>query len=150
MAFKTEEKKIGPCTYKVTQLGAIKGRAAFLRLVKVLGPMLGGAVDQDGKVRDKDFDLGKLFASMTLDEDDLTYFCDLFGERTFVVKPDGKMPRLDNVFDEHFAGQYIDMVQWLAFAVKVNFADFFDVAVSAVPAPASIAAQTNTVSSSSP
>ena len=79
---------------------------------------------KDGKVVTKDFDLGDLFTRLTLDEEDLTYFCDAFAEKTFVVQPDGKMPRLDNVFDAHFAGHYIDLVQWLAFAVRVNFADF--------------------------
>ena len=36
MAFKTEDKKIGENTYKVSELGAIKGRTVFLRLDKVL------------------------------------------------------------------------------------------------------------------
>ena len=29
-------------------------------------------------------------------------------------------------FDEHFASRYVAMLKWLAFALKVNFADFFD------------------------
>ena len=99
MAFKTESKTIGGLEYRVSQLGAIKGRAAFLRLVRCLGPMLGGLVSKDGKVKSKDFDIGELFAKMTIEEQDLTYFCDLFAEKTFVVLEDNKMPRLDNVFD---------------------------------------------------
>ena len=42
-----------------------------------------------------------------------------------VVLEDLKMPRLDGVFDEHFAGRYMEMVQWLAFCVQVNFQGFF-------------------------
>jgi hypothetical protein len=29
-------------------------------------------------------------------------------------------------FDEHFAGSYLAMYKWLAFALKANFADFFE------------------------
>ena len=131
--FNAETKKIGGCEYKVTQLGAVKGRGAFLRLVKCLGPMLAGLAGKGGKVAD--IDVGALFSRLDLTEDDLTFFCDTFAEKTFVTLPDGKMPRLDKVFDEHFAGSYSYMVQWLAFAVKVNFADFFDGLSSAPASP---------------
>jgi hypothetical protein len=137
--FKTEEKKIGDCTYRVSQVGAIAGRAAFLKLVKAAGPLLGGMVDKKGKVSG-DFDLGSMFEKVNLTESDLTYFCDLFSEKTFVVLPDGKTPRLDapGFFDSHFAGRYLEMVQWLAFCVGVNFAGFFGGALSAPNDPASL------------
>ena len=128
--FKCESKKIGACEYRVTQLGAVAGRGAFLRLVRALGPMLAGLATAGGKV-----DLGEVFGRLELSEADLTYFCDLFAEKTFVMLPDGKMPRLDKCFDEHFAGSYLFMVQWLAFAVKVNFADFFGDALTGPPSP---------------
>ena len=132
--FSAEVKKIGGCEYKVTQLGAIKGRGAFLRLVRCIGPVFAELAGKSGKGA-KDIDIGALFSRLELSEDDLTFFCDTFAEKTFVTLPDGKMPRLDKVFDEHFAGSYSYMVQWLAFAVKVNFADFFDGLSSAPASP---------------
>jgi hypothetical protein len=134
--FKTEERVIGASTYMVSQLGAIAGRAAFLRLVKALGPALGGLVSAGGKLRG-DIDFGDLISRVQLSEGDLSYFCDLFAQKTFVKLEDGKMPRLDNVFDAHFAGKYMDLVQWLAFCVKVNFADFFGDLGQSGPAPPS-------------
>ena len=140
MAFKTESKIIGGLEYKVSQLGAIKGRTAFLRLVKALGPVVGGLVDPKGAPR-QSLDLADMFGKLALTDADLTYFCDIFSEKTFVVKG-SQMPRLDNVFDDHFAGRYLDMVQWLAFCVQVNFADFFGGALIAAVDPASPSAPT--------
>ena len=148
MAIKTEEKQIGACIYRVSQLGAIKGRAAFLRLVKALGPIAGGLVDAKGK-QAASLDLGDLMARLTLTEDDLTFFCDLFAEKTFIVKSDGKTPRLDHCFDDHFAGRYLEMIQWLAFAVQVNFADFFGAALNAASGQASPSAPTEPAAGSS-
>jgi hypothetical protein len=118
MALKTEEREIGGLKYRVTQLGAKAGRAALLRIMKTVGPaaaMLQGD-DLAGA-------LGKFFENLS--EVDLDYFCALFGEKSFVFQADGKMPRVDQVFDEHFAGRYLDMIEWLIFAGEVNFADFF-------------------------
>jgi hypothetical protein len=120
--FKTEERVIGGLTYKVSQLGAIKGREAFLRLFKCLGPMAGTLANK-GEV-----DLATALQRLEMTAGDLAYFCDLFAEKTFVVLEDKRAPRLDNVFDTYFAGKYLDMVQWLAFAVEVNFRDFWGAA----------------------
>lgn len=39
---------------------------------------------------------------------------------------------LSRQFDDHFAGRYKAMYQWLVFALKVNFADFFTEAVGEI------------------
>ncbi len=122
--FKTDSKTIGGLEYRVSQLGAVKGRAVFLRIVKLVGPAIASVV-KGGKIDMKNVDLGDLFKRVELTEEDLTFFCDAFAEKTFVVLPDKKAPRLDHVFDAHFAGKYGDMMQWLVFCVSVNFADFF-------------------------
>lgn len=39
---KTDQRRIGKCEYRVTQLGFLEGRRAFLRLLKLAGPSLEG------------------------------------------------------------------------------------------------------------
>lgn len=114
--FKTEEKVIGAYTYKVTQLDAITGRRAFTRMMKVVGPALGGSSEG----------LETFFSSLA--EDDMDHFCNLFAKMTTVSGGDlreGAEPQLSDVFMYHFAGRYLEMVEWLVFAFKVNFASFF-------------------------
>lgn len=121
MAFKSEAKQIGAYTYKVTQLDAIRGRRAAVRLGKVIAPALDAdsiSVDSIGKM------LAKALGSLT--EDDFDYFCDLLSAQTSVKGPGFKgEPQLADVFATHFADRYADMVQWLAFALKVQFGSFF-------------------------
>lgn len=52
---------------------------------------------------------------------------ELMAESTAVHGPgygDAGAP-LSRQFEDHFAGRYKAMLQWLAFALRVNFADFF-------------------------
>ena len=118
--FKFEKKKIGAHTYYVTQLNALVGRKALVRLAKFLGPALASA--GKGNVTD-----ALASVAENLSEVDVEYFCDLFAEKTVVTggKYDEGEPDLHLIFDEHFAGEYLEMVQWLAFAFQVNFASFF-------------------------
>lgn len=104
---KTEERVIGDDTLEVTQLGAIKGRAVFVRVLKVIGPALTGK------------DMAGIFAG--LNEEDVTYLCDAFAPMT-LVKGKGQ---LDKIFDVYFAGRFLEMFQWLAFCIELNFASFF-------------------------
>lgn len=115
---KTEEKAIGNNTYIVTALGALKGREVFVRMVK----MLGGAVDSLDKNN-----LGEALTKLAdrLDEKDLNYLCDILAKNTDVRLPDGRAPRLADVFDLHFSANYLDMLAWLVFALTVNFESFF-------------------------
>ena len=120
---RTETKHIGGYDYTVSQLDAIEGRRAFTRLTRFVGPALvhvtGDAVD-----------MAKLFADVAgrLAEDDVDYFCDLFAKRTAVSGGDlkaGAQPQLDTIFSLHFAGRYLELVEWLTFCFKVNFGPFF-------------------------
>ena len=115
--FKTEEKRIGEFTYRVTQLDAITGRGAFTRLMKVGGPAI-AKLDEG---------VGAAFGELCtrLEVEDVHYFCDLFAKQTEVVQPDGKAPQLSDIFLFHFAGRYLEMMQWLTFAMKANFGSFF-------------------------
>jgi len=116
MLRKTEEREIGGLKYRVAQLGGIRAREVQLRLVQCLGPSVGALVGGDFAAA-----FGALKA---LGAADLAYFCDTFGEVSFVFTEDGKMPRIDKVFDDHFAGRTGDMWKWLLFCVEFNYADF--------------------------
>jgi hypothetical protein len=124
-AFKQESARIGAHTYKVTQLDALKGRRAFTRLAKLLGPafaQLQGEGTDDEKV-------ARALTSLVdrMSEDDVDFFCDAFAELTEVSGGAYKKaaPQLDTVFATHFAGNYLEMTRWLIFAMKVNFSSFF-------------------------
>ncbi len=124
--FATETKTIGAFRYKVTQLDAHRGRRAFMRLTKLIGPAM-VQLQSSGKLDDK---IEKAITQLVdrLGEDDVDYFCDLFASMTSVSGGDLKAnaePQLDAIFSVHFAGRYLEMLQWLIFSMKVNFASFF-------------------------
>jgi len=117
MSRETKEKKIGEHTYYVTQMGAIEGRRVFARLVKIFAPMASG-----GTVEER---IARVAAEFT--EEDVDFFCDVFAKTTTVsgVAYGTKQPRLVDVVDVHFVASYEYMVQWLAFALGVNYEGFF-------------------------
>lgn len=147
----TREKTIGNHTYYVRQLGATKGRQALVRLVKTLGPVLGAALggmslEQMSKskepinVMDMDADtIAPLLESLAthINESDLEWFCDTFGECTQVKTPEGGQVPLNKEKQElHFAGRYGEMFRWLGFCLEVNFKDFLSIPVSGLGAAA--------------
>lgn len=125
MGLETKSKTIGRYEYRVTQLGFKRGNATWIRLLKVLGPALGRLLEGGrslGSLAIAD-SLGSLAANLT--EDDLNYFCEVFGESTVVNVSADKQPILIPKLQEtHFAGQYGEMLKWLAFCVEVNYSDF--------------------------
>jgi len=128
---KTKQKRIGGrgYVYHVTQFGAREGGHVLVRLLKILGGSVGealqGATDFDMGV------VGKVIANLatTVDEKDLDYLVDTFAKTTS-VEIEGKPVPLtaEGVLDVHFAGEYTELSQWLAFAVEANFGDFFGAA----------------------
>jgi hypothetical protein len=142
MKFKIEKKRIGIHTYYVTQLDALRGRREIVRLAKVIGPAL--------SVADKGEEaaLAKLVEALSVDEFD--HFCEVLSEQTVVTGgAHGELePQLSDVFAEHFAGNYLEMVQWLAFALGVNFGSFFAGAVEKIAQQAKKGARSNTASTS--
>lgn len=51
--------------------------------------------------------------------------CKAFADHTMLRKEDGKEPELSDVFEDHFAGNYLDMMEWFAFCVEHNYANFW-------------------------
>lgn len=112
--------EIAPYTYEVTTCDAFKGRSAFVRLSNVLGAAFSTATTDRAIV-------GNLL--MRLREEDLKYFCDLFGELTTVTggEHEDKTPYLKGLlFGTHFAGRYDAMFDWLCFCIDANYSSFFE------------------------
>jgi len=128
VGLETKSRVIGRYEYKVTQLGFKKGNATWVRLLKVLGPALGKLLETGANLKSMNVaalsgPLAEL--AMTLTEEDLNYFCEVFGEATVVeVSADKKPILVPKVQETHFAGQYGEMLKWLAFCVEVNYSDF--------------------------
>ena len=117
MAIESRTKSIGSSDYTVEPHGAIKGRALLLRLVKIVGPSL-TAVSQDS-IPDA---IKSLLGGLS--EEDLTFLCEEFSKKTMVTVDGGEL-QLSKIFDQHFVGSYLEMIQWLAWCVEVNFSSFF-------------------------
>lgn len=115
---KTSEKVIGSNTYRVTALGALKGRSVFVMLVRLLGASAEGLQKASlaGAIP---------YIAANLTDADMASLCDTFGKVSDVVLPDGRAPRVADVFDLHFSDNYLEMVQWLMFCLEVNFSSFF-------------------------
>jgi len=137
MALETKEKLIGKNTYKVTQLGAVTGRKVFAKLMGLVGPAMAVAAGEGGVEKA----LASLFSG--LDDANMDYFCDQFAPNT-MVSTGGKLFKLSDIFDLHFAGNYGELASWLLFSLEVNFGDFLDVLKSRVvnaPEPAKEASE---------
>lgn len=123
MGLSVSSKHINGHEYKVRQLGANKGRSVLIRLSKLVGPMAASVAAAKDKETALETAAQAAFAAIT--EEDFKFVCDTFAESTDVVMPDGREPQLSKIFDLHFAGEYLTMIQWLAFCVEVNFGSFF-------------------------
>lgn len=120
MAIEAKETSIGEFRYLVRQLPGRQSARVLTRLVKVFGPMMEQIGKQEGWKA-----LAALVTNLTVEDTD--YFIDAFAPMTEVILPSGKSPVLNGIFDVHFQGRAKDMVEWLAFCLKVNYSDFFGV-----------------------
>ncbi len=122
MGLEKQTKAIGEFSYEVTPLGAKDGNRVLMKIAKTVGPMFllaaggGGGVDGIAK---------SVEAIKDMSEADFEWVIDKLASHTGVVYPDGRVPRLAQIFDGHFAGLYAEEIEWLEFAIDVNFAPFF-------------------------
>lgn len=126
----TQTRDIDDITFRVEQLDVKTARAVFIRLTHLLGPSLAelGKLAGDGSILDVDHTaalgvISKLLASAT--EEDLEYLVQVFMKKSKFKMPEatGLVPLVDIAF----TGRLLTMFKWLAFAIEVNYADFFDV-----------------------
>jgi hypothetical protein len=129
---------IGRYAYTVTQLRAKQGNAVLVRLAKLAGPTLGalfsGGEEGAGEALER-VSLGGLGAALRefaagLTEADLDWLCTTFADCTTVEIEPGSVKPLRGIFDLHFAGAYLELFEWIAFCLEVNFADFFGALVA--------------------
>lgn len=110
----SKRKEINGNTYTVESLGATKGRQVFVRILRILGSALG----------DGEFDIAK--ASRSLAEADVDYLCDVFAPQTRIrLKGSKEEVSLSEIQELHYAGNYLEMIQWLAFCLDLNFRNVF-------------------------
>lgn len=138
MAIETRERQIGGTLYRVTQLPARPGRALLVRYLKLIGPGAGSLVGGVGRSGASTFDLalgvgiGDAIHDFCerLNDAELGTICDEFARYTVIVQSRDVQIRLSDVFDDHFAAKYDEMLKWLRFCSEVNFASFFAVAAA--------------------
>lgn len=134
MALEPREKTIAGESYRVSPLGAKRGRGMLVRLVKILGPGMGSFVGGVGRSPSGTVEsalalgVGEAVHDLTarLREDELSAILDEFALTTILVKSAEIELRLSDVFDDHFAARYDVMLLWLRFCLEVNFGSFFD------------------------
>ncbi len=138
---KTEEKEIGGIRFTTTQLPATRGFTLFTRLVKVAGPVvsaLGSMNPEEDMVRA----IGPLADGLkNLNPDEVVDLAlsVLVGTQAIMTDESGKTRRYDlssrENIDRVFNGKLKSMFEVLAFAIRVNFQDFFGDS-SLIPVPA--------------
>lgn len=129
MARESKTLVIGKHEYKLMTLGAVKGAELWLDLLHII------ATPIETLTKSKDLDEAGIAQAIvaavrSLDHATATKFYTAFGSVTTVrrVGTDGveRWPTLDGaVFDDHFAGNYIEMTEWLVQSVMFNFLGFF-------------------------
>lgn len=112
---RTASKRIGKNEYVVNTLPATEGLLAFGKLAPLfslaaMGADTGAAIAQGIR----NFDAAAFEA-----------VAKVFAMHTTVNLSDGRSPRLNGVFDEHFSGEYLELTEWFAFCVECNYSTFF-------------------------
>lgn len=136
MGIETRDTTIGATTYRVAHLPTKKGQALLVRIVKLLGPGVGSFVGGLARPADE-FDsamaqgVGEALYDLAarLNAQEVEIVLEEFAKHTFVIltAPDGQeiTPRLSDVYDDHFAGRYDDLIKWAKFCFEVNYRSFF-------------------------
>lgn len=124
MGLEKQTKQIGEFSYEVTTLGAKLADRMLLKLAKSVGPVFLAAAGSSALGAD---------AFSALSEDDYDWVVEKLARSTDVQIGD-KAPSLWPVYDLHFAGKPIEKLEWLKFAVEVNFGPFFHALMARVAA----------------
>lgn len=117
----TTQKTIDDVSFYLTQLGFREGKKALVRLTKIVGPGLSRVAmsAKDGDMKHIAVAIFELTESLT--EQDLDYFCEVFGAHT-EIEDGHKRVRLNaDIQNVIFAGRYDLMFKWLGACFEVNF-----------------------------
>lgn len=117
-------KRIDGVEYEVRMLPATRATKLLVKLGKMLGPAFAAIARGEGGI-DREIDgalfagaVSALFASADPDEVDA-----ILKELAEVTLADGK--GLRPIYDIHFAGKIGRLMKWAAFALQVQYEDFF-------------------------
>lgn len=118
MGIESQTKKIGEFTFEVLPLGAKMADKVLLKIAKSVGPLFllvagGGGIE------------GAADAVRGLSDDDFEFVRDALAGSTNVHLEAGKSPRLRDVYDVLLQGMTSERLEWLEFALEVNFGGFF-------------------------
>ncbi len=136
----TDTRTIDGFSYDVTQLPGMRGVRFLARLGRIVGPSLGGLITslQGGGLAGADLSavavsVGRLFIDLT--ENELEAICrELLGSATYRDPVTQKIVPVMDDFDLHFQGRAASVLKLLAFALEVNYGNFFDALRGAVTA----------------
>lgn len=114
-----ESREIGDKTFQIRLLPFSDGRKAYSKLQKLLSAHGDEVLTQAG--------IGLfMFAGLAgaVSDDDLAFFCDVFGKSTEVNLGGNKTLTLSNEANRTivFAGAYDNLFEWLDACVEINFA----------------------------
>lgn len=148
MAIEKQTKQIGECSYEVTPFGAKIGNRVLLKVIKSIAPIYFVAAAAGGlKAIGTE---GVASALAGVDEDEFEWIVEKFASSTDVIFADGRRPTLHSVYDMHFAGRYLEELDWLEFVIEVNFGPFFQELKRKAAAKAKLANAKAPSSSTSP
>lgn len=125
MARKTERAVIGGTPYIITQLGARAGRLLYKKLVTAIGPVLREAflsslttTPETATVTAAALTIRGLEA---VPEHLFEELCEVFASTTLVQIGALEMElSKGDIFDQHFAGEYSNMLAWIVKCIEVN------------------------------
>ena len=111
--------------YGVYMLPPKLARKILVRIFQVLGPSAGEAFKREEQ--EILAAIGPILATLAdrLNDDDLDWMMGELAKVSTVELEPGKAPSLGQIFDNHFRGRIGRMFKWFAFAVEVQYADFW-------------------------
>jgi len=114
---KEQEQTINGTKFKVTQLGFADGMELLTRLGRLIGPSLKDSHHQSSPTAM----IGDIISRLSFSE--LFHAIELLAKHTRIEREPGRWPVLEPEVD--LAGRYDLATRWLAFALEVNYGDFF-------------------------
>lgn len=114
---KEQEQSINGIKFKVTQLGFADG----IELLTMLGRIIGPAISDSKKAASPAAMIGDIIGRLSFAE--IFSITEKLAKSTRIEREPGRWPVLEPEVD--LAGRYDLATRWLAFALEVNYGDFF-------------------------
>ena len=142
MARESKRVTLGGSQYIITQLGAVAGRGLFKKFVTAMGPLLRDAfsgpllgeikkevagLSEQSSTEDAILTMAPIVGPLLvravedLPQSLFEEMCEAFSESCMVMAGSPATPQpLSNMFDDHFAGDYLAMSGWFVRCLMVN------------------------------